>query len=146
MLSIGLLAPVLIAWWLLGKRRANTLLSLLALASLPMVIWGASLGGQIGPCGVPDCMSSTQHDHLVVSIVALALVLASIGLLAVGRVTLGGALFTVAALVGAYSMATTDVAALIMLIVVAAGAALYMLVVWWTDREARHVPDYPPVA
>jgi hypothetical protein len=146
MFFVGLLAPVLIGWWLIGKRHGNTLLSLIGLAALPVVIWGASLGGKIGPCGVPDCMSSTQHDHLVVTIVSLVLVLASFGLLAVHRALLGGVLLAIALLVGAYSMATTDVAALIMLLVFAAGAAAYVFIVWWIDREARRVPDFPPVS
>lgn len=146
MLFVGLFAPVLIGWWLIGKRRANTLLSLLGLAGLPVIIWGASLGAKVGPCDVPDCMSSTQHSHLVVAIVSLVLVLGSFGLLAIGRSMLGGVLLTVALLVGAYSMASTDLAALIMLVAFAFGAAAYVFIVWWTDREAQRVPDFPPVA
>ena len=145
MFAVGLVAPVLIGWWLIGKRHANTLLSLLGLAALPVIIWGASLGAKVGPCGVPDCMSSTQHSHLVVAIVSLVLVLGSCALLAIGRSTLGGVLLTVALLVGAYSMAGTDLAALIMLVVFALGAAAYVFIVWWTDRAAARVPDYPPV-
>lgn len=146
MFFVGLFAPVLIGGWLIGKRHANTLLSLLGLAALPTIIWGASLGAKVGPCDVPDCMSSTQHSHLVVAIVSLVLVLASFALLVLGRDLLGGVLLTVALLVGAYSMATTDLAALIMLLVFAAGAAAYVFIVWWTDREAARVPDYPPTA
>jgi hypothetical protein len=145
MLFVGLFVPVLIGWWLLGKRHANTLLSLLGLAALPMIVWGASLGAKVGPCGVPDCMSSTQHSHLVVAIVSLVLVLGSFALLAIGRSMLGGLLLTVALIVGAYSMASTDLAGLIMLLVFALGAAAYVSIVWWTDRDAGRVPDYPPV-
>lgn len=143
---VGLVAPVVIGWWLIGKRRANTLLSLLGLASLPVAIWGASLGAKIGSCGVPDCMSSTQHNHLVITIVSLVLVLASLGLLATRRTLLGGLLLTVALLVGAYSMLHTDSAALVMLLVFAGGTAAYVFIGWLAEREAARVPDYPPIA
>ncbi len=145
MLFIGLIAPVVIGWWLIGKRRANMLLSLIGLAALPILVWGASLGAQIGSCGVPDCMSSTQHSQLVITIVSLVLVLASFGLLAVHRAMLGGVLLAVALAVGAYSMAATDVAALVMLIVFAVASAAYVFFVWWSQRVAARVPDFPPV-
>jgi NADH:ubiquinone oxidoreductase subunit 2 (subunit N) len=146
MVFIGLFAPVVIGWWLIGKRRANTVLALIGLAALPIVVWGASLGAKIGSCGVPDCMSSTQHDHLVITIVSLVLLLASYGLLAVHRASAGGALLAVALVVGAYSMATTDTAALVMLVLFALAAATYVLLAWWSQRQAARVPDFPPVA
>jgi hypothetical protein len=146
MLFVGLLAPVLIGWWLLGKRRGNALLSLLGLAGFPLIVWGASLGAKVGPCDVPDCMTSTQHSQLVFSIVSLVIVLAAFGLLAWHRATAGGIVLIVGLAVGAYSLAKTDLAGLITLLALAAGAAAYLLIVYFTDREAKRVPDFPPVA
>ena len=65
MLFIGIALPVPIGIWLIRSRRADLLLSLLGLAALPLIVWGASLGAKIGPCKVDGCMSSTQHSRLV---------------------------------------------------------------------------------
>jgi ABC-type Na+ efflux pump permease subunit len=142
---IGLLAPVLIGWWLIGKRRANPLLSLLGLASLSVLVWAAALGAKIGSCKVGSCISTTQHNRLVFAIVALAILLVAFGLLAVGRMMLGGAALVVALLVGAYGNTTTDAVAAIMLLVFALGAAAYVLVQYLVAREERRVPDFPPI-
>lgn len=143
--SIGLIAPVLVGWWLLGKRRANPLLSLLGLASLSLIVWAAALGAKIGPCKVGPCISSTQHSRLVFAIVALAILLVAFGLLAFGRVMLGGGALAVALLVGAYGNTKTDAAAAIMLLAFAMGAAIYLLVQYLLAREETRVPDFPPI-
>jgi hypothetical protein len=142
---IGLIAPVLIGWWLLGKRGANPLLSVLGLASLSLMIWAASLGAKIGSCKVGDCMSSTEHNRLVISIVALAILLVGFGLLAFGRTMLGGGALLVALLVGAYGTTKTDIPAAIMLLLFALGTAVYLLVQYLAARDAARVPDFPPI-
>jgi len=145
MLFIGIALPVPIGIWLIRSRRADLLLSLLGLASLPLIVWGASLGAKIGPCKVDGCMSSTQHSRLVFGIVALVILLAAFGLLAYRRVTAGGAVLVVAELVGAYSMTKTDTAAVITLVVFALAAGGYLVASFLSDRQAKQVPDFPPV-
>jgi ABC-type Na+ efflux pump permease subunit len=142
---IGLVAPVPIGWWLIGKRRANALLSLLGLASLSVIVWAAALGAKVSSCKVGSCISSSQHNRLVIAIVALAILLVAYGLLAVGRTMLGGGTLAVALLVGAFGNTKTDTAAAIMLLVFAIGAAIYVLVQHVVARDEQRVPDFPPI-
>lgn len=144
MLFVGFLAPVPIAYWVIGKRRADVTLTLLGLTALPMLVWGASLGAEIGPCSVPDCMSSSQHDQFVITIVSLVLVLGAFGLLATGRVQLGGIVLVIGQVVGAYSMTKTDVVITVTLIVLAVAAAAYVIYRRGEALETPRVPDYPP--
>ena len=146
MLFVGILLPVIGAWWLLSRVHADLALSLIGLTSLPVLVWASSLGAKIGPCEVGDCMSSTQHSHLVISIVALVLVLASFVLLSLSRQLIGGVVLVVSQLVGAYSMLKTDTAAAIMLLIFAALAAVYVAYRYTAQRQATRVPDFPPVA
>jgi hypothetical protein len=127
MLFVGILLPVLGAWWLLGRVHADLALSLIGL-----------------PCKVGDCMSSTQHSHLVIAIVAFVLVLVSFVLLSMSRQLLGGAVLIVSQLVGAYSMLKTDTAAAVMLLVFAALAAVYVAYRLAAQRDETRVPDFPP--
>ena len=145
MLFIGIALPVPIGIWLIRSRRADLLLSLLGLAALPLIVWGASLGAKIGPCKVDGCMSSTQHSRLVFGIVALVILLVAFGLLAYRYVRAGGAVLVVAEVVGAYSMTKTDTAAAITLLAFALAAAGYLLASYLSAREAGQVPDFPPV-
>jgi hypothetical protein len=144
MLFVGILLPVLGAWWLLGRVHADLALSLIGLTSLPALVWASSLGAKIGPCKVGDCMSSTQHSHLVIAIVAFVLVLVSFALLSMSRPLIGGVVLIVSQLVGAYSMLKTDTAALAMLLVFAALATVYVAIRFTTQRQAGRVPDFPP--
>ena len=89
-LFIGFAIPIPIGIWLLGTRRADVPLSLVGLASLPVIFWGASLGAKIGPCGVPDCTSHAQHSHLVWSIASLVILAAALVILAMHRKMIGG--------------------------------------------------------
>src|SRR3954464_4113816 len=114
MLFVGLLLPLPIGAWLIRGRRADLPLSLIGLASLPVLVWAGSLGAKIGPCDVPGCMSSDQHSHLVFSLVALGLLLVSFGLLAVKQTRAGGAVLVLSLLVAAFSMTRTDIVAGIM--------------------------------
>ncbi len=146
MLFVGFLLPVPVAWWLIGKARADLLLSLIGLTSLPLLVWGGALGAKIGPCDVGDCMSSTQHSHLVVAIVALVILAVAFVLLARSQQMIGGGVLVLAELVGAYSMLKTDAAAAITLLFFAAGAAAYLYVQYRLAHEATRVPDFPPAA
>jgi len=146
MFFVGLVLPVPIAFFLIRIRRADLPLSLIGLASLPVLTWGAALGLKIGPCEVGPCMSHTQHTHLVIAIVAFGLLIAAFAVLAfVGKVA-GGGVLIVSQLVGAYSMLKTDTAAAVMLLLFAAAAAGYLIAGFMAAREAQRVPDYPPVA
>jgi hypothetical protein len=146
MLFVGMLVPLPLAWYLIAKARADLLLSLLGLISLPLLIWGASLGAKIGPCEVGDCMSSTQHSHLVVAIAALVILAVAFFLLARHMVYPGGIALVVAELVGVYSMLKTDAAAAFTFAILAAGAAAYLGARYSAAREAARVPDFPPAA
>jgi hypothetical protein len=145
LLFAGLLVPLAIGAWLIRSRGADLLLSLLGLASVPVLVWAGSLGAKIGPCKVGNCMSSGQHSHLVIGLVALGILLVSFGLLAVKQTRAGGAVLVVSQLVGAFSMTRTDTAAAVMLLIFALAAAGYMLATYLAEREARRVPDFPPV-
>lgn len=145
MLFVGLALPVPIGAWLIRGRRADLLLSLIGLASLPVLVWAGSLGAKIGPCEVGTCMSSSQHSHLVFALVALAVLLVSFGLLAVKQTRAGGAALVVSQLVGAFSVTTTDTASTVMLVIFALAAAGYLVAGYIAEREARRVPDFPPI-
>ena len=145
MLFVGLLLPLAIGAWLIRARRADLLLSLIGLASLPVLVWAGSLGAKLGPCKVGNCMSSGQHSHLVIALVALGILLVSFGLLAVKQTRAGGAALVVALLVGAFSMTRTDTAAAVMLVIFALAAAGYLLAAYIAERDARRVPDFPPI-
>jgi hypothetical protein len=146
MFLVGLLVPLPIGAWLIRKRRADVPLSLIGLASVPVIVWGASLGAKIGPCGVPDCMSHTQHSHLVWSIISLGLLLAGFAVLGiVHRMMVAGSLIVVGLLVGAYSMLKTDIAAAIMILIIAGFAVIYVGGNYLVEREDKRVPDFPPV-
>jgi hypothetical protein len=145
MLFVGFLLPLPIGVWLIRKRRADLFLSLLGLASLPVVIWGASLGAKIGPCDVGTCMSHTQHSHLVISIVAFVILLAAFVLLGMHQKMIGGGVLAVAELVSAYSFLKTDTAAAVMHVIFALSAGGYVLGNYLADRDAKRVPDFPPV-
>jgi hypothetical protein len=145
MLFVGILVPVLAGWWLISRVHADLALSLLGLASLPVLVWGSSLGAEIGPCNVSSgCMTSTQHDHLVISIVALVILIGAFVLLSLARKLWGGLALTLALLVGAYSMLTTDLVAAIMLLLFAVLSAAYVSYRTAAERETPRVPDYPP--
>jgi hypothetical protein len=141
---VGLLLPLPVGYWLIRVRRADLPLALLGLASVPVLVWGASLGAKIGPCDVPSCMSHTQHSHLVWSIVSLGILAAAFVVLGLHQKMIGGGVLAVALLVGAYSMLKTDTAAAILLVIFALSAALYVLGNYLADREDKRVPDFPP--
>ena len=145
MLFVGLVLPLAIGAWLIRGRRADLLLSLIGLASLPVLVWAGSLGAKLGPCKVGNCMSSGQHSHFVIALVALGILLVSFGLLAVKQTRAGGAALVVALLVGAFSMTRTDTAAAVMLVIFALAAAGYLLAAYIAERDARRVPDFPPI-
>jgi hypothetical protein len=146
MLFVGLALPVLVGWWLIGKAHADLPLSLIGLTSLPLLVWGSSLGAKIGPCDVPTCMSSTQHSHFVISIVALVIV--AVGFVALTRAPrmIGGLVIAVGQFVGAYSMLTTDTASAITFIILGVAALGYLYVQYRLEHEADRVPDFPPAA
>jgi hypothetical protein len=146
MFFVGLVLPVPVGVWLIRMRRGDLPLSLIGLASLPVLTWGAALGLKIGPCKVGPCMSHTQHNHLVISIVAFVLLIVAFAVLGLVNKTAGGGVLIVAQLVGAYSMLKTDAAAAVMLLIFAAAAAGYLIAGYMATREAQRVPDYPPVA
>jgi hypothetical protein len=144
-LFIGLLVPLPIGIWLIRTRRADVPLSLVGLASLPVIVWGAALGAKIGPCDVPSCMSHTQHSHLVWSIVALGILAVAFVILGMHRKMFGGGVLIVAQLVAAYSMLKTDVAAAVMILIFAASVGIYVGGNYLVEREEKRVPDFPPV-
>ena len=145
MFFIGLIVPLPIGYLLIRKLHGDLPLSLLGLASLPVLFWGGSLGAKIGPCDVGDCMSSGQHSHLVISLIALGILVVSYVVLAYGQMVAGGIVLVVAQLVGAFGMTRTDTAAAVMLLILAAAAAGYLIFTYLAAREAKRVPDYPPV-
>jgi hypothetical protein len=144
MFFIGLLLPLPIGRYLIRKARADLPLSLLGLASLPVLVWAASLGAKIGPCKVDGCMSSAEHSRLVFAIVAVVILLVAFGVLAVHQRMAGGGLLVVAELVGAFSIARVDTAVVVTLLMIAAAAAGYLVVQYTLAREATQVPDFPP--
>lgn len=146
MLFVGLLVPVLVGSWLIGKAHADLPLSLIGLTSLPLLVWGSSLGAKIGSCDVPTCMTSTQHSHLVISIVALVIMAAAFVALSRGQQMVGGLIVALGQFVGAYSMLKTDAASAITFLILGAAALGYVFVQYRLAHEAQRVPDYPPSA
>jgi hypothetical protein len=144
MLFIGLLVPIPVGYLLIGRRRADVPLSLIGLTSLPLLVWGASLGASIGPCSVPSCVSHTEHSRLVVSIAALGILLIAFVLLGLRRFWPGGIVLVAAELVGAYSMIKTDTAIVITLLILAGLAAGYLIYRSMDELEESRVPDFPP--
>lgn len=145
MLFVGMLVPVLAGWFLIARRHADLALSLLGLTALPVLIWAASLGAEIGPCSVSNgCLTSTQHNQLVVGIVALVILLAGLVLLALAHKLFGGIVLTLSLVVGAYSLLRTDLAGAIMLFFFAVLGAGYVSFRWASGREASRIPDFPP--
>jgi hypothetical protein len=142
---VGLVLPVPLGAWLIRKRRADLPLSLIGLASLPVLVWAGSLGAKIGPCDVGSCMSSAQHSRLVFGLVALGIIAVAFILLALKQMMAGGGVLVVAELVGAFAMTRTDTAAAVMLLLFALAAGGYMLGSYLAVREAKRVPDFPPV-
>jgi hypothetical protein len=146
MLFIGLLLPVLLGYWLLRYRRADVPLTLIGLVAVPTLIWAGSLGAKIGPCDVGDCMTSKQHSHLVIALVALGILAVAVALLAMHQELAAGLTLVVADVVGAFSMTRTDTPTVVMLLILAAMAAGYLLYRYLASRPMPGVPDYPPSA
>jgi len=146
MFFVGLALPLPIGIWLIRKRRADLPLSLIGLTSVPVLLWGAALGAKIGPCKVGPCMSHTQHSHLEVAIAAFVILLVAFGVLSIHQKFAGGGVLIVSQLVGAYSMLKTDVVAAVMLVIFALAAGGYLLGNYLADKDAKRVPDFPPVA
>ena len=145
-LFIGLLVPVPIAYAMIGWKGANVPLTLFGLISVPMLVWGASIGVGIGPCDVPSCVSHTEHSHLVISIAALVILAVSFVLLALHYFWPGGIALVVAELVGAYSMLKTDTPTAIAMIILALLAGMYLVYRYMDELDEARVPDYPPAA
>lgn len=144
MFFVGLVLPPLIGWYLIGRRHADLPLTLLGLASVPMIVWGASLGAKIGPCKVGDCMSSSEHSRLVLVIVALGLLAVAFVLLGLRQQFPGGGMVVVAEAVGAIGVQRVDTTALVALFIVGAAALLYLVLTYAAQRESARVPDFPP--
>ncbi|HEY7632803.1 MAG TPA: hypothetical protein VH817_19010 [Thermoleophilaceae bacterium] len=146
MLFVGLALPILIGSVVIGKTKADLPLTLIGLVSVPLLVWGASLGLKIGPCDVPQCMSSTQHSHYVIAIVGLVVLAGAFFLLARGQQMIGGLVLALAQLLGAYSMLKTDTASAITFLILCVSALGYLYVQYRLAHEADRVPDFPPAA
>jgi hypothetical protein len=146
MLFVGLLLPIPVGYFLIGKRRASVPLTLFGLISLPLLVWGASIGVGIGPCSVPSCISHTQHSHLVITVVALVILVVAFVLLGLRYFWPGGVVLVVAELVGAYSMTKVDTPITITLIILAGLAIAYLIYRYMEELPESRVPDYPPTA
>jgi hypothetical protein len=144
MLFVGLFLPIPVGYLVIGWRHADVPLSLFGLTSLPLLVWGASLGASIGPCGVPSCVSHTEHSRLVISIAALVILVVAFVLLGLQRFWPGGIVLVVAELVGAYSMIKTDTAIVITLLILAGSAVGYLIYRSMDELEESRVPDFPP--
>jgi hypothetical protein len=145
LLFIGLLLPPLIGWLLIRRFRADLALTLLGLASLPVLFWGFALWTKIGPCKVGSCLSSGEHGRLVFAIAALVVLLAAFALIAAKNVLAGGAALVLAEALGAVSLARIDNTATIMIILIGLAAAGY-LAVFRSGLARTQTPDYPPAA
>jgi hypothetical protein len=143
---VGVVVAPLLGWFVIVKRHGDLLLTLIAAATIPPLVWGASLGAKIGDCGVPDCMSSAEHSRLVLSIPALALLLIALALLATGRLFAGGGVLVVAEALGGFSTQRTDSAVMVALFLLGAGALAYLAILYFGQRDELRVPDYPPPA
>lgn len=146
MLVVGLVLPLLIGWWLVTRRRADLPLTLIGLASLPMLVWGGALGAKIGPCGVPDCMTSAQHSRLVFMLVAVGILLVAFALLAAQQLVAGGLVMVAAEVVAALGVKRVDTTAFVGLLILAGAAAGYLLLRYLRARAEARVPDFPTAA
>jgi hypothetical protein len=146
MLFVGLALPILVGFVVIGKTKADRPLTLIGLVSLPLLVWGASLGLKIGPCDVPQCMSSTQHSHYVFAIAGLVVLAGAFYVLTRGQQMIGGLIVAVAQLLGAYAMLKTDTASAITFLILCAAALGYVYVEYRLAHEADRVPDFPPAA
>jgi hypothetical protein len=144
MLVVGLALPPLIGWWLLTRWRADVPLTLIGLVSLPMLVWGGALGAKIGPCDVPDCMTSSEHRGLVLVLVALAILLVAFALLAAQQLVAGGLVLAAAEVVAAIGVKRVDTTMFVALLVLAALACGYLLLRYVRARAEARVPDFPP--
>lgn len=145
MFLLGLALPVPVGMFLIGKRRANLPLTLLGLVALPLVLWSASLYLEIGPCGVPDCMSSTEHSRLVLAVPGLVLLVAGYVLLAIRQTWAAAASLILSFLLTGIGVAKTDRTVAVTLFILTAAGIGY-LVHMYTSRADMTVPDYPPPA
>ena len=145
MFLVGLALPVPIGMFLIAKRRANLPLTLLSLGSLPLVLWSASLYLKIGPCGVPDCMTPTQHSQLVLAVPGIVLLVAGYVLLAIRQTWAAGVSLTLSFLLTGIGVAKTDKTVAVTLFILTGAAGAY-LVHMYTNRADMTVPDYPPPA
>jgi hypothetical protein len=145
MFLLGLALPVPIGAFLIGKRRANLPLTLLGLIALPLVLWSASLYLKIGPCGVPDCMTSSEHSQLVLSVPGLVFLVGGYVLLAVRQTWAAGAALILSFILTALGVAKTDRTVTVTLFILAAAGIGYMINLYM-NREDMTVPDYPPPA
>ena len=145
MLFVGLLLPILAGWWLISQRRADVVLTLLGLASIPLIVWAASLGAKIGPCNVGSCMSSGQHSRYVFALPGLAVLAGALGLLAVRQALPAALALIVAQILAAIAMTRSDTAALVMFVIFILAELGYIAYIY-AGRAASQVPDYPPTA
>jgi hypothetical protein len=145
MFLIGLALPVPVGMFLIGKRRSNLALTLLSLVALPLVLWSASLYLKIGPCGVPDCMSSSEHSRLVLAVPGLVLLVAGYVLLAMRQTWAAGVVLILSYVLTAVGVAKTDRTVTVTLSILA-GAAIAYLAYLYANRVDTTVPDYPPPA
>ena len=145
MFFVGLVLPVPVGMYLIGKRRANVWLTLLGLVALPLVLWSASLYLKIGPCGTPDCMSNSEHSRLVLSVPGIVLLVGGYALLAFRQTYAGGAALALSFVLTGVGVAKTDRTITVTLFILAAAAIGYLIFLY-TNREDMVVPDYPPSA
>jgi hypothetical protein len=145
MFLIGLALPVPIGMFLIGKRRSNLALTLVSLVALPLELWAASLYLKIGPCGVPDCMSSSEHSRLVLSVPGIVLLVAGYVLLAIRQTWAAGAVLILSFVLTAVGVAKTDRTVSVTLGILAGGALGYLIYLY-ANRVDTTVPDYPPPA
>jgi hypothetical protein len=145
MFLIGLALPVPIGMFLIGKRRSNLALTLLSLVALPLVLWSASLYLKIGPCGVPDCLTSSEHSQLVLSVPGIVLLVAGYVLLAIRQTWAAGAALILSFVLTAVGVAKTDRTITVTLFILA-GTAIGYLAFLYANRVDTTVPDYPPPA
>ena len=145
MFLIGLALPVPIGMFLIGKRRSNLALTLLSLVALPLELWAASLYLKIGPCGVPDCMSPSEHSRLVLSVPGIVLLGAGYVLLAMRQTWAAGAALILSFVLTAVGVAKTDRTVTVTLGILAAASIGYLIYLY-ANRVDTTVPDYPPPA
>ena len=145
MFLVGLVLPVPVGMFLIGKRRANIWLTLLGLVALPLVLWSASLYLKIGPCGTPDCMTNSEHSRLVLSVPGIVLLVGGYALLAIKQTYAGGVSLILSFLLTGVGVAKTDSTITVTFAILAAAAAGYLIHLY-INRVDTTVPDYPPAA